>query len=304
MDPRPILGSSPLVFVTDRTPSPTRNRVDFARHVRLFNFQHRIHDTNRERFGGMVELGDSFTADFAAAVLAHLQESGFIADALFVEALDYCTDLLLDRGYSFSHFEELQRELQSNSPCVMVIAGCQDRPLLRARVDAAVETLRRLQTHLQVPFRVVFSGLNPDARNPGTPVRTVNEAREMQAYFFTRWERLPLQHERAPVEVLPRLEELSTRTVENIDNCLTSDYLHDTANYLFVVSSTCHLPKLAERIDSKLDEQRELPITRLALIGAETTGQPVTSPSRYLKTMMHDVINDVLRQRAKAGQAS
>lgn len=279
-----IVGASPVLFWRRCQPDALRNRVDFTKYRALLSFIHRIHVDKRAAFTEAILVDRNTIADQAASAVAHLQDGGYVSDALFRDALDYCHDILLDRGYAFSTADEVASVRYG--PSVMMLAGCQDRPMLRARVEAAYSTVRRLG----VPFRLVFSGLNPDARSPGAAVRTVNEAREMQAYFFALRDRDP-KGRLVEVEPLPRLDEDATNTIANVTNFLSERFLFAEPSEVFLVSSTFHLVRLAEKVDNRLSEDPSLSVARVVLVGAESnfTSPVIPTPTRYLKSMLHDL---------------
>jgi hypothetical protein len=83
-------------------------------------------------------------------------------------------------------------------------------------------------------------------------------------------------------------------TKSNLDNFNEAGVLDEQRkNRVFFVSSTCHLLRVA-RLSNEVFKARAHPPERLVLIGAEHYLKSLPAPSRYIKTMMHEVFSHVM----------
>lgn len=276
--------------------------VDFRQHYHRLDFRCRVNPDYDKTIRELLE--DENTAalvpDLAAAVVSHLafsqQKAGdYVGERLIQDALEYCHDILLDYGF---HFARLQRLVDDSPPdrCYsMLILGCQDRPMLRSRVEAGYTLMRELRR----PFRVIFSGRNPARDADGarsSKVRTVCEASEMEDMFF-RFKAADSDGERVVLDSASALDVNAVNTEANLRGFSDAHVLDPSRrNRVFLVSSTSHLIKIAELV-GRMPNPKHGEIERIVLVGGEhhsTPGQ-VPTPYRYLKTMMFDVFRHILR---------
>jgi hypothetical protein len=230
-------------------------------------------------------------------VLAHYVDGGLVrCEGLLRAGLEYCQDTVLSYGFDLTFIDDIARQMDRHEKCQMLVAGCQDRPILYRRVRAAHHTVEGFRSH---PFTVIFSGLNPDPTG-ATPARTANESREMNEYF----RRLTDEGDeaRAPITI-DEIDEAARDTKTNIREFVERFAKGDDLTTLFVVSSTAHLIRLVPELLTELG-QGDLRYREVILVGAEPTSttdaEAVPSETRYVKMLMYEVLADALHRSSPA----
>jgi len=233
--------------------------------------------------------------DVAASVIAQMQQSGYLSESFIEKALECCQDILQDKNYEQSFLRHLYRQLNKDTNHIILVAGCQSRPILRARVDAAINLVREFQ----VDIKIVFSG-----RNPGTRlVKTLNEAREMERYFYSRLENNPIE---SPYRAIPmEVDEESHSTITNIKEFLDGEYVaKGKQTTVFIVSSLFHLLRLSDAFESQIeDHAKSGSIDKIVLVGGEDSLNPskIAQMPRYIKLMMFDIYTYLLEYEVVRG---
>jgi len=182
----------------------------------------------------------------------------------------------------------------------MLVAGCQTKEMLRARVQKAFQVFRSLHTDI----KIVFSGRNPSTKGRRRKFKTLNEAKEMERQFFS-FVSASSDKMAAYSTFKVGIEETSKSTETNIEKFLTGGFLSRTdGNHLYIVSSSFHLPRLAKALDSYLvKNMATMPekIEKVILIGAEdilSINEIVRIPS-YVKQMFFDVFLFLMSEECK-----
>ena len=277
-----------------QTPVP----VQFRDYHKVFNFLDWINPSKRQEFKCVLTEEPSFVADIAASVIAQLQEAGLLREDCIQKALECCHLVLIARGYESTYPHHLLHEGDDHTNNVMLIAGCQSRPLLKARVKKAFELWQRLQKG----FTFVFSGRNPSKRQVGRKLRILNEAREMENYFYSLLEQ-PNVNQLTYTARRIDLDEESYSTATNIKEFLDGDFLsRKKVNHVYIVSSSFHLIRLAQTLESAIQPRENGPqIDKVILVGAEDPdiASNVAHLPNYVKSMMHDVFEFLLDESMK-----
>jgi hypothetical protein len=212
----------------------------------------------------------------------------------FVEhALRYFRLGLQARGYRLATDETIADLSRGFDQTVLLITGCQTPEVRNARVDAAYEATR----YLNVPsVHVVFSGAHPPAsstdrgpRSEKYPIEP-DEAGAMEVLFSQRRQSDPHP---PGARAMCHQESSSTRTKENVENFLNQHRMDPgQRTHLLIASSTFHLPRLADELESQLTVERP-GLQRITLISAEDHAHAARSePIRhqiYIKQMMFEL---------------
>lgn len=287
--------ANPIIYIKDLSDTSEQARIDFSHTLGRFDFLDLVHRTNLKHFRELTasEETRALVPDVIASVMAQLQETGFLADEFVKTSLYGCNDVLVDRGYEFSFLKHLYENIDNTKDHIIMVAGCQVREMLHARVDAALSIIRGLE----IPFKVVFCG-----NNPGTAeVRMLHEAREMEAYFNFKLEEAPIGSEYRTFKV--EVDEKSNSTITNVEEFLKKEEVITSKNCsVFIASSLFHLLRLSSEFEKQLvDYGKRESINRIILCGAENSLQPtdVARSRGYVKSMMFDLMSYLIERNIK-----
>jgi len=199
-------------------------------------------------------------ADEAAAAFTAAYEIGIINHSIVTKLIEVCHATVTTFGFAVSSYPSLPAH-DLTKECILLVAGCQHRPILERRVAATAKLVRKLQR----PVSIIFSGKHSATEK----VQIRSEGEEMQAMYES------MGGKTQGVTFLRMKKELeATRTIENIDNVLKTKGLvtRDQQTCLVLISSTFHLPRIARELDTLINEDRfgvSAFITDICLVGAE-----------------------------------
>jgi hypothetical protein len=286
-----------MTFYTKQPPYGAKPAEFYQGDVRKsFNFFYFAHSDHHDVFKNLLrdERQRYALFDLAACYAAQLQYRNMLNLETFVEhALRYFRLGLQARGYRLATDETLADLSRGFDQTVLLITGCQTPEVRNARVDAAYEATR----YLNVPsVHVVFSGAHPPAsatdRGPRSEKHPIepDEAGAMDVLFSQRRQSDP--HPPA-ARAMCHQESSSTRTKENVENFLNQQRMDPgQRTHLLIASSTFHLPRLADELESHLTIERP-GLQRITLISAEDHVHAARSePIRhqiYMKQMMFEL---------------
>lgn len=270
--------------------------IDFYEYHKIFNFLDWIYIGKRSEFRNILAQNPSFISDLAASIVAKLQESQLLKEDFIQKALECCEKILISQGYEPTHPNHLLSQGIPNSHCVMLIAGCQSRHILKSRVKKAFDLWQKLQKG----FTFVFSGRNPSKTQKGrSKVSIINEAREMESYFYSLLED-PSARQLTYYTKRIDIDEDSYNTITNIDQFLTGDFINQKGlNSIYIVSSSFHLIRLAKNFENSLNSgSSSAKVKEIVLVGAEDSNKPsnIALDPTYLKSMMHDVFQFLMNE--------
>lgn len=277
-------------FEKDRRAPRATYPVSFDRQWRYFDFRPLlVHRENREAFSRWFSEFRPALPDFLGAVVSQMHYKRHLDHRFIVEAIEYCRTMIEERGFERTNLRDLALAPPEINH-VMLVAGCQGPAVRKARVQAAFYVLSRLPRHINV--RIVFSGRNPAEPPTRIHVLTHDEATDMEREFDAL-----VDHDQSFREhrnfTVHREREARTSS-ENLGNFFSGDYLKDSDTaYLYIVSSTFHLRRLADEAEKciAVDERLKETIAKVVLIGAEKdpNDEPVMLEPYYVKNMMFEV---------------
>jgi len=272
-------------------------KTEFADFFELFDFTPRVNWTKKSLVADTLENDPSFIADLAASVVRQLHESKCLREETVIRyGLEFCMAVLQDRGYGISSVDQLHGQTaREDHHNIMMVAGCQGKEILRARVACAFDFL----SQVHAPFTVVFSGKNPS--KTGYPkVRTLNEARTMEDSYYsllkTSGREQGWPHKVVKIEV----EDESRDSRANVTEFFKRNLL-DTKkdNHVFLVSSSFHLIKLSLEFENQAPNSSR--IAFITLLGSEHPASVSVAASvpGYLKSMFFQVYSVLLEERRR-----
>lgn len=256
-----------------------------------------VHRDNREAFGRWFEEFPAGLPDFLAAMVAQLHYRGILGREFVSKALAYCRAMVEEIGFERTSPKNLALS-DTNINHVMLVAGCQGPSVRKGRVMAAYQVLCRLPRDVAV--KIVFSGRNPAERPNRVYILTHDEAADMEREFDTLIDHDASfrEHRNLTVET----EHEARTSSENLGNFFKGNYLRKANDaYLYLVSSTFHLRRLADEAEKCISGDQTLSekIAKVVLIGAEEDPQdePVMFEAYYVKNMMFEVFLHMFRNR-------
>jgi len=209
-----------------------------------------------------------------------------------------CLSSYIANGYETTSLNHLIHDSGDNVNSVMLVAGCQSRQILRARVRKAFDLWQRTRKG----FTFVFSGRNPSEKTIARKMQILNEAREMERYFYSLLE----QPNIAQITYYTRridLDEESYNTVTNVGEFLKGDFLsRKDPNDIYLVSSSFHLIRLSQSFEIALRAMQEaVNMNNVVLVGAEDPDilNDVARNPNYVKSMMHEIYGFLLNESTK-----
>lgn len=286
-------------FEKDRKSPRETFPVSFDRKWRYFDpREFLVHRENREIFTKWFEEFEPALPDFLAAAAAQLHYRRRVGESFVSEALEYCRAMVEERGYERTSLKELALASPRINH-VILVAGCQGPAVRKARVQAAYYVLTKLPRHLDV--KIVFSGRNPAEAPTRVHVLTHDEAIDMEREFDALIDADPSFEEHHNFRV--ELEREARTSAENLRNFFKGGHLKASNEaYLYIVSSTFHLRRLADEAEKWIDDDEELQekISKIVLIGAERDPErePVMVAPYYVKNMMFEVFLHMFRNRS------
>jgi DUF218 domain len=292
--------------------NPQAPRIDFSNHQLEFDPIPGMYLEQRQRLDRIcaANLADDngkridvtrLLADFAAAVYTQLFKTGYVVKGTaFSQPLRYCRDLLLDHGFDEMPDAEISASLHTQGPnkCLFFVTGCQNELMLERRVDAAVELIARVPKN----YDVVFSGGRPNRKSARIP----REHTRMEILFRQKLRAINRKAELPPM-LHTEPEEMSSTTEANIKALLDpreeGKFLiprsagRDQKNTLVIVSSTFHLIRLVQALFGS-EHFQKYDFAHILLIGGEEQDHPfLWKDFPYLKLMMVDVFDHLLRHQ-------
>lgn len=294
---------SDMYFLLDNTihtDVATNVVVDYREFHNFFYSLEYIHKDKEERIPRFVQTKKEskvaqddmfYIADLAASAVAKLADSNMLRSNLIEQALAFCEQVLTRKGYQQIISQELVDLDTEEKRCLMLVAGSQNRDMLKQRCRKAAETCIRIQRQ----FDVIFSGGNPPNGQEHKPVRILSEARELQKWFERYIQELAPRQTR--INYRGYLEDTAQNTVENIENLFELGFINETESYiLYAVSSSYHLLRIADAIWINMQRHNQKKILKLVLIGAEKGFHPETiaHSSSYVKELMFEVYRNLL----------
>jgi hypothetical protein len=266
--------------------------VDLSDYYRYFYFLDSVyHDKSVILKKIYSEYDDRLIPDIAAF------SSGLIVKDQLKIALECVRDIIIDKGYD--ELTELDLQNKLNLPTtdvnnILLIAGCQNRQMLDARIKKAVELAELFHKNLLI----VVSGGNPANEKPS---KIRKEATRMVNLFEEGIkEAIPDRTKRPRIEVLP--EDKSENTKDNISKFFESGFLSDKIpNQILVVSSTSHLIRLSFEIENYLQNNQESfksKISNVLLAGSEELGKTFfITNDNLIKHIFLEVIDYLIKKK-------
>jgi hypothetical protein len=248
--------------------SSVNHKIDFSDFYRPFGFIKSIYKDKKELFRELQTKHPRLIADIAASVMKHIFEDGFIKKDKLKDTIVCIQAIIADLGYeelTDSGVSEYLNVSPAKTNNVMLVAGCQNRKMLDARVDLAVE----IATTYSKNMHVVASGAKP---NPEKPAKIDNEATRMVNLFTLGVKQIIEDQSKRPrIDVLP--EKKAENTKGNIARFFDGNFFNrELENQIIIVSSTSHLIRLAQDIENFIQNNSEaIPfrISNIVLCGSE-----------------------------------
>ena len=276
--------------------------IDWQALWRTLDFQGLINYANRKKeLAVALAKGSSsprLPPELAAAVHAHVDyrarsiggpETNAAMNQLANAAVRYCELMLYEQDYISTSGGQLIPS--DRTVPLFVFFGAQTPDILSSRIKAGVDALAELDA---TEATIVFSGKNPGDAEFGK-TQTPNEAVELEHLFWKAVDSHPiLKRRRNKWEI--KLENKSSNSRSNLQYTLTVECLKEPT-WLYLVSSTFHLPRLARLSERHIEENGLDEIKQIILVGAERRVEwdPVVKTPPYLKWMMFVVYEHVLR---------
>jgi len=246
-------------------------------------------DEPEKKSGGTV----SVLADVLASVLTEMYGRKYVDKRWILNGLRFCRDLVSSLGYRETN-EGRFLDHCDGKPNVVLVAGCQNRRMMRNRVAAA----RRLCRILPAPISIVFSGVHPPRNRAPIP----DESMRMENLFFEGLRGVPnfmSKITRNSIEI----EAKSKRTGENIKEFFALKLLEkqDSSN-VALVSSTFHLARLAQYFEADVGE-RVKHVNTLLLVGSERLDrlEKVAADKQYAKQVFFQLALFMFTELKKDG---
>lgn len=239
--------------------------------------------------------------DIASSVIKHLFADGFINKDKFKRILECLITIITDQGYkelTGSDLSNLLNVPKNQVHNVMIIAGCQDSPMLDSRVETAVEIAATYPNNMYV----VASGAKPDK---GKPSQIDNESARIINLFETGINKRIQDKSKQPrIDVLP--ENKSVDTKDNVAKFFEGGFLKpEIDNQIIVVSSTSHLIRLSRNIEKYLNDPDILTkarISNIILVGAEGFEKVFYIDNDHLfKHMLLEIYDYMIMKRNNIG---
>lgn len=268
--------------------------IDFSEYINSFAFFEYIHRNNLNEFHASDDKSRKISADFAASVVAKLFAKR-ANDDIIVKGLHCCRDILLSKNYNETPLNHLHNHAIKHTSInhVILVAGCQTDEILKSRVDAAIRLIRILHTDVEI----VFVGGAPERDK----VKIRSESTRMMSVLENRIQQGVLS-EHNLIRLRSRKifsENASQNTEQNIEQFFNEGFIStDKQYYLYLVSSTFHLLRLANDFEKNLKTLGyDKNIQRLILFGADDINSPsVTAKSGiYIKLMFFDIFDHLMK---------
>jgi uncharacterized SAM-binding protein YcdF (DUF218 family) len=286
-----------MYYVKHLTCSSLAHSWEPSRALTTLDFTPLLHRS--QLVASMDELRRKALADAAAAAITQVHTLAPLPEDYIIELMNYCHFAVQDVGYSVETHDGLEPVLSTGGGNLLVVMGCQNLPLLHARVNAAI----RLLSAAGMTFEVVFAGFNPSAG--AAPARIINEAKEARAYFDEYVQKDPGLKMRIGLRQWTETESADTRG--NIRHFLDSPFLNGAGtSRLFLVSSTFHLMRIAVELESYSSELLAKGVATVVLVGAESpfTREGMQSRKEYLRSLAFEVYYDVLKRAGRKAATS
>jgi len=270
----------------DTAPDPNV-RVDFGQYKKPFHFANWVHGKNRDWTEDAIkeleteEHGAAPALDLAAAVITELHYRVMLDPEFHRVALQYCQQIILDRGYTREVPSDFYGEGTKDWSKHLFVVGAQTPEIWQSRVEAAFEVaVRKAGDH-----SLWFAGARPPDRDRFT---TTNEASDMRTYFMELADRYS---GRKFDPRLVRAEPKSSDSIDNVDRFIQDGLDANKPNEVVVITSAFHLPRLSRILDKKLKESH-FKVSRLSLVSSENPieDSKVTRNPHYVKSMIYEVL--------------
>lgn len=276
--------------------SSETGRQDLTEYYRLYGFHRWVYSSQLDNIREFCEKNGNTLADVLAAQAANLFETEQLRRKEFVvQGLQFCRDVLMDRGYKEMDVPGITNIGKSAPRNVMLTVGCQTEELLESRIRATVDTCFQLAS-AQCLVDLVLSG-----NNPGSPkVRIQNESSRMRLSFFDLWQKQRNMDllKRLNVDVLSEYE--SSKSGENVSRFLEMkrDVLKEKNN-LFIVSSNFHLNRLSLEVENQIRHMPDFNIQKIVLVGSEDVKRStiVSAHHSYVKSMLFEIYRYLVLQK-------
>lgn len=267
---------------------------DLSSHYKLLNFNNRLFG-KPEEFNNLLTLTDiNILADALASVMTEMYCEGYLDKKLILEGLMLCRDLVSSLGFNETNNYRLH-EYWDGKPTVLLVAGCQVESMVRNRVVAA----RRLCELLPPPITIVFSGFHP----PRERVKIKNESVRMENIFF---EDVPEQKYNLFSKITKHtieIEGASGHTEENIKKFIELGLIEKEPKVnVVLVTSTFHLPKLAEIFEDKIGKLSDH-INTILLVGSEKLNRldSTAKDEKYAKQVFFRLAFSLFKELKRRG---
>ncbi len=279
---------------------PNAQKVDLSEHKRAFDFIPSIYSGKQEHLFNLYKTDNRLLSDIAASVMKQIYLDGYLHKEKFKAILTCIQDIIIDLGYAeltqtdFSNFLTVPKNETHN---IMIIAGCQNTPMLDARIEKAVEIAEIFSNNINI----VASGASP---NPSRAVKIQNESKRMINIFETKIKNIiPDPSKRPRIDIIPEGE--SHNTNSNIEKFFEGNFLkRDLKNQIIIVSSSSHLIRLSKEVEKYIEENKSklnFNISNIILAGAESIDKKFFIDNDHLfKHMMLEIYDYFIEDRMKS----
>ena len=283
-----------------------RQAIDLTAYYRAFGFIDSVQLKKVEMIKELYKQNPNsrLLPDLASSVIKHLFADGFINRNKFKGVLECLQSIISDLGYSELTNDGLSNYLNvppTKIHNVMMIAGCQNPPMLDARIDKAVE----IAVHFQNNIHVVASGANPDKSKPA---KIGDESARMINLFTTGINKhIEDKSKRPKIEVIPEGQSINTK--DNVSKFFEGNFLQKTSsnkvNQIIVVSSTSHLIRLSRDIETYIEKNKstlDCKLANIVLAGSEGLDKVFHIDNDHLfKHMMLEIYDYLIEKKYGIG---